>query len=43
MFKVCGINGISKIDFFSFSGTEKIKKRSREDNVQSHRFRDIAV
>ena len=24
MFKVCGIIGISKIEFFKFSGTEKV-------------------
>ena len=25
IFKVCGITGISKIEFFSFSGNEKVK------------------
>ena len=24
MFKVCGINGISKIEFFNFTGTERV-------------------
>ena len=26
MFKVCGIIGISKIEYFNFSGTERVKK-----------------
>ena len=25
MFKICGIIGISKSEFYSFSGTEKVK------------------
>ena len=26
MFKVCGIFGISKIEFLNFSGTERVKR-----------------
>ena len=26
MFKVCGVFGISKIDFFNFSGTKSVKQ-----------------
>ena len=26
VFKVCGIIGISKIEFFNFSGTERVKQ-----------------
>ena len=30
MFKVCGIIGISKIEFFNFSGTERIKQNKKK-------------
>ena len=30
MFKVCEIIGISKIKFFSFSGTERVKKNQKK-------------
>ena len=30
MFKVCGIIGISKIEFFNFSGTEKVKQNQKK-------------
>ena len=30
MFKVCGIIGISKIEFFNFSGTERIKQNQKK-------------
>ena len=26
MFKVCGVNGISKIEFFNFSGNKRVNK-----------------
>ena len=26
IFKVCGVIGISEIEFFNFSGTERVKK-----------------
>ena len=29
MFKVCGIIGISKIGFFNFSGTERVKQNQK--------------
>ena len=29
MFKICGIIGISKIKFFNFSGTERIKQHQQ--------------
>ena len=29
MFKVCGIIGISKIEFFYFSGTERVKQNQK--------------
>ena len=29
MFNVCGIIGIPKIEFFNFSGTERVKKFHR--------------
>ena len=29
MFKVCGIIGISKIEFFNFSGTERVKQNQK--------------
>ena len=28
MFRVCGITGISKIEFFNFSGIERVNKSS---------------
>ena len=31
MFKICGIIGISKTEFFNFSGTERVKKFSTEN------------
>ena len=30
MFKVCGIIGISKIEFFSFSGTERVEQNQKK-------------
>ena len=30
MFKVCGIIGISKIEFFYFSGTERVKQNQKK-------------
>ena len=35
MFKVCGIIGISKIDFFNFSGTERIKQNKKNNNKKN--------
>ena len=29
MFKVCGIIGVSKIEFFYFSGTERVKQNQK--------------
>ena len=29
MFRVCGITGISKIEFFNFSGIERVNKSSK--------------
>ena len=29
MFKVCGIAGISKIEFFNFSGNERVKQNQK--------------
>ena len=30
MFKVCGIIGVSKIEFFYFSGTERVKQNQKK-------------
>ena len=30
MFKVCGFIGISKIEFFNFSGTERVKQNQKK-------------
>ena len=35
MFKVCVIVGISKIEFFNFSGTERVKEVN-QDNGSDH-------
>ena len=32
MLKVCGIIGISKIEFFNFSGTERVKENQKKVN-----------
>ena len=34
MFKVCGIIGISKTEFFNFSGTEGIKQN--QEKIKNH-------
>ena len=31
MFKVCGITGISKIKFFKFSSTERVKQNNKKN------------
>ena len=36
MFKVCGIIGISKIEFFNFSGAERIKQNKKKNNKKKH-------
>ena len=30
MIKICGIIGISKVEFFNFSGTEKVKQNQKK-------------
>ena len=35
MFKVCGIIGISKIEFFSFSDTERVKQNKKNYEILS--------
>ena len=35
MFKVCGIIGISKIEFFNFSGTERVKQNKIKKNKKT--------
>ena len=35
MLKVCGIIGISKIEFFLFSGTEKVKEHVKYTHERS--------
>ena len=35
MFKVCGIIGISKIEFFNFSGTERVKQKRFHEHIIS--------
>ena len=35
MFKICGIIGISKIEFFSCSGTERVKVSKFQSSSQS--------
>ena len=34
MFKVCEIIGISKIEFFDFSGTERVKQNQKK--IKNH-------
>ena len=34
VFKVCGIIGISEIEFFNFSGTERVKQNQK--NFKNH-------
>ena len=35
MFKVCGLIGISKINFFNFSGTQRVKHYSKQ-KIKNH-------
>ena len=33
IFKVCGILGISKVELFKFSGTQKVKKNQKKKKI----------
>ena len=43
VFKVCGIIGISKIEFFNFSDTERVKKKSKLIEVAFPEFPDLLM
>ena len=43
MFKICGIIGISKIEFFNFSDTEKVNKKSNLIEVAFSEFPDLLM